>query len=106
LAETLGNVSAACRQRGMTRSLFYEYKRRFQLHGLEGLKDRPPIHKSHPMTTDPETVKRILEFSLQHPGWGCTRLSDMLKPRGISVSGPTIQNILHKHGMGTKYERC
>jgi hypothetical protein len=28
----LGNVSEACRQRGMTRTQFYEYKRRFQTH--------------------------------------------------------------------------
>jgi hypothetical protein len=35
----LGNVSAACRQRGMTRIQFYDYKRRFELQGLEGLKD-------------------------------------------------------------------
>jgi len=29
LAQTLGNVSEACRQRGMSRTQFYEYKRRF-----------------------------------------------------------------------------
>ena len=27
LAEALGNVSVACRQRGMTRTQFYDYKR-------------------------------------------------------------------------------
>ncbi|RLG35236.1 hypothetical protein DRN98_01605 [Methanosarcinales archaeon] len=80
-------------------------KRRFQTHGLEGLKDLPPIHKSHPFTTPPETVERILELSLQHPVWGCVRLSDHLKLEGISVSSPTVQNILIKHGMGSKYER-
>ncbi|MFP6869404.1 MAG: helix-turn-helix domain-containing protein, partial [Nitrospinota bacterium] len=30
LAEALGNVSEACRRRGMSRTQFYEYKRRFQ----------------------------------------------------------------------------
>jgi len=105
LAEALNNVSEACRQRGMTRTQFYEYKRRFQTHGLEGLKDLPPIHKTHPQTTPKETVDKIIELSLKHPGWGCVRLSDMLKLQGISVSSPTIQNILIKHGMGTKYER-
>jgi hypothetical protein len=63
LAEALGNITAACRQRGMHRSQFYEFKRRFQTHGLEGLKDLPPIHKSHPMTTPEEVVERILELS-------------------------------------------
>lgn len=52
-AEALGNVSEACRRRGMTRTQFYEFKRRFQTHRLEGLKDPPPIHKSHPQTTPP-----------------------------------------------------
>ena len=28
-----------------------------------------------------------------------------LKLEGISVSSPTVQNILIKHGMGSKYER-
>lgn len=46
LAEALGNVSVACRQRGMTRTQFYDYKRRFELQGLEGLKDLPPIHRA------------------------------------------------------------
>lgn len=105
LAQSLGNVSQACRQRGVSRTQFYEYKRRFQTHGLEGLKDLPPIHKSHPMTTPPEVVKRILEVSLEHPGWGCVKLSSMLKLENINVSSPTIQNILIKHNMGSKYER-
>lgn len=53
LAETLGNVSEACRQRGRVRSQFYEYKKRFQEQGLAGLKDLPPIPKDHPFTTAP-----------------------------------------------------
>lgn len=86
LAEALGNVSEACRQRGMTRTQFYEYKKRFQTHGLEGLKDLPPIHKSHPQ-------------------WGCVKLSDLLRLRGVSVSSPTVQNILIKQVLGQKYDR-
>ena len=105
LAELLGNVSGACRQRGMTRTQFYDYKRRFELQGLEGLKDLPPIHKTHPQTTPPETVERILALSLEHPAWGCVRLSERLKLDGVSVSSPTIQSILIKHQMGTKFER-
>jgi transposase InsO family protein len=105
LAERLGSVSEACRRRGMFRSQFYEFKRRFQTHGLEGLKDLPPIHRSHPMTTPPETVEVILRTGLAHPAWGCTRLSDHLKLSGISVSSPTIQSILIKNGMASRYDR-
>ena len=105
LAEKLGNVSEACRKRGISRSQFYEYKRRFQTHGFEGLVDLPPIPHSHPQTTPQEVVEKILDRSLLHPMWGCNRLSDQLQLEGISVSGPTIQKILEKNGMGSKYER-
>jgi len=37
--------------------------------------------------------------------WGCVRLSDQLKLMGISVSSPTIQKILIKRGIGSKYQR-
>jgi hypothetical protein len=105
LAESLGNVSRACRQAGMDRTSFYEFRRRFQTHGLEGLLDLPPVYHTHPQTTAPEVVERILTVSLEHPAWGCVRLSDHLKLEGIRVSSPTIQNILIKHGMASRYDR-
>ena len=63
LAQELGSVSKACKQAGMDRTSFYEWKRRFQTHGLEGLKDLPPIVKNHPQTTPPATVERVLALS-------------------------------------------
>ena len=105
LAEILGNVSEACRRRGMARTQFYEYKRRFQTHGLEGLKDLPPVPKSHPQTTPPEVVEKIRKRALKHPAWGCNRLEHLLKAERISVSSVTIQKILNEHGLGTRHER-
>lgn len=105
LAAALGNVSQACRQRGMTRTQFYEYKRRFQTHGIEGLKDLPPVHKTHPQSTPEATVQQIIQISLEHPSWGCHRISHHLKLTGNYVSGPTVQRILHKNGLSTMYDR-
>jgi transposase InsO family protein len=105
LAKALGNVSEACRRRGIDRTSFYEFKRRFQTHGFAGLKDLPPIHESHPQTTKPEIVDKIISMSFEHPSWGCDRISDMLKLEGISVSSPTVQNIFIKHDMRTMADR-
>ena len=105
LAQALGNVSEACRRRGISRTTFYEYKQRFEQDGLEGLRDLPPIPKSHPMATPDEHAGRLLEVSLEHPAWGCDRLSAHLKLEGISISGPTIQRILTKNGLRTRYDR-
>ncbi len=51
LADYLANVTEACRRKGLTRSQFYEYKRRFQTHNLEGLRALPSIARHHPFTT-------------------------------------------------------
>jgi transposase-like protein len=105
LAQALGNASAACRRAGMDRTSFYVWKRRFQTHGLAGLKDFSTAHHSHPQTTPPEVVERLLAVSEEHPAWGCNKLSDYLKLQSVSVSAPTVQAILTKHGRGSKYER-
>ncbi|SDG38086.1 helix-turn-helix domain-containing protein [Roseospirillum parvum] len=68
LAQELGNVAEACRQRGMDRTSFYEWKRRFQTQGLDGLKDLPRIHKSHPQTTPPEIVEKIKALANDETG--------------------------------------
>ena len=70
LAGRLGNVTEACRRGGIDRTSFYDWKRRFQLQGLDGLKDLPPIARSHPMTTAPEVVARTEELALAHPAYG------------------------------------
>ena len=105
LAKELGNVAEACRRRGLDRTSFYEWKRRFQTQGFAGLKDLPPIHKSHPQTTPPETVARIRELALEHPAYGCNRIEAMLSLEGKRVSAITIQKILNDAGLGTKYDR-
>jgi transposase InsO family protein len=105
LAQELGSVSKACRQAGMDRTSFYEWKRRFQTHGLAGLKDLPPIPKSHPATTPEPVQERIVELALQHPTRGCDFLSAQLALEGITVSGVTVQSILNKRGLGSRYER-
>jgi len=105
LAKELGNVAEACRQRGLDRTSFYEWKRRFQTQGFAGLKDLPPIHKSHPQTTPPETVERIKALALEHPAYGCNRHEALLALEGIRVSSITIQKILNENGLGTRVDR-
>ena len=105
LAKELGNVAEACRQRGLDRTSFYEWKRRFQTQGFEGLKDLPPIHKSHPQTTPEPVLVRIREMALAHPAYGCNRFEAMLALEGVRVSSITIQKILNDNGLGRKSDR-
>jgi transposase-like protein len=105
LAERLGNVAEACRRGGVERTSFYDWKRRFQTHGLDGLKDLPPVAKSHPMTTPPEVAARIEGLALEHPAYGCNRIEAMLALEGRRVSAITVQKILNDKGLGSRHER-
>jgi len=105
LARELGSVTEACRRAGIDRTSFYEWKRRFQTLGWEGLKDLPPAIKNHPQTTTQETVDRVLDIALQHPHWGCNKISDDLEREGISLSSVTVQNVLIKHQLGSRGAR-
>lgn len=59
LVESLRDVSETCRLLGVSGTQFYEYKRRFQTHEIEGAKVLPPISKSHLLTTPYEQVEPI-----------------------------------------------
>lgn len=105
MARTIGNVSVACRETGVDRTRFYAWRRRYAEQGFEGLKDRPPVHRSHPQATPSEVIERIRGLALEHPAWGCGRISAHLRLDGVSVSSPTAQAILIRHGMGTRMQR-
>lgn len=105
LAEELGNVTEACRKLGVSRTQFYVYKQRYEAQGLDGLRDLPPIPHSHPDATPLDIEELVLRLSLKHPAWGCDRLSELLDRKSISLSSQTVQNILNRHGMGTRRDR-
>lgn len=42
---------------------------------------------------------------MEKPAWGSNRISDHLALAGVAVSFPTVQHILNKQGLGTRYER-
>ena len=105
LAEKLGNVSKACQMHKVSRSQFYEYKRAFQLHGLDGLVDKPPIPGGHPNELTDEVKQKIIALSLKHPTYGQQHIADQLALEGISVSASSVRNLWIKQDMETRYKR-
>lgn len=105
LAEKLGNVSKACQMHKVSRSQFYEYKRAFQLHGLDGLIDKPPVPGSHPNELTDEIKQKIIDLSLKHPAYGQQRIADHLALEGIAVCATSIRNLWIKQDMETRYKR-
>ena len=58
--EISGNVAATARYYGISRQLFYVWKRRYEERGLEGLRPRSHRPKRSPRATKTEVVGKII----------------------------------------------
>jgi len=75
-AEELGNVSAACRELGISRTVFYRWKQRFILYGTDGLHPRRTEERpGRPPQLETVTERQVIATALAWPTWGPQRLS-------------------------------
>lgn len=86
LAEFLQNVSKVCKINGCSRQHFYDIKKAYEEHGLEGLREksrRKPCIKNR---VAPEVEESVIQMAFEFPAYGQLRVSNELRKRGILVS--------------------
>jgi transposase InsO family protein len=94
--EITGNVALTCRYYGISRQCFYTWKRRYDAHGLDGLRDRS--HRPHvsPGTTRTEVVGKII-YLRQHYHFGPAKIAMYLaRYHDISISQSGVWRILKR----------
>lgn len=104
-AQRLQNVAEACRLYCISRTQFYEFKRRYKLYGIRGLYDRPPVAKSHPLKISVDVVEQIKAVALLHSDAGYHKIKKYLNVAGISVSAISIQKYLSQENLSTQHDR-
>jgi transposase len=105
-AQELGNVSAACRELGVSRSLYYQLRGRFQRYGADGLHPtRRRSRPGRPAQLGAVAERQVLALALSWPTWGPRQLSDQLALRGVRVAESTVYRALRRHGLGTRQKR-
>ena len=106
LAKELNNVSKACKVMGYSRQQFYEIKRNYQIHGIEGLIDKIPGAKGpHPNRVSEEIEKAILDYSLECPTHGPLRVAQELALKGIQVSSGGVRGVWSRHNLLSRFDR-
>ncbi len=94
------SISDACTAYAVSRQTWYKWKRRYNVYGIDGLKNqsrKPHNIKNVKVTKDIEKI--ILELRLNNR-FGPMRIRFRLKRKyGISLGTKTIYNILKRHNL-------
>jgi transposase InsO family protein len=105
LAEYLQNISQACKINGVSRQHFYDIKKAYEEHGLEGPREksrRKPCIKNR---VAPEVEEAVVNMVYEYPAYGQTRVANELRKRGVLVSGGGVRSIWVRHGLETFKKR-
>ena len=94
------NMSALCREYGISRKTGYKWLARYREGGLAGLQERSRRPHHSPNRTAPEVEQVIVQARERHPAWGGRKLKRWLDNRGYgSIPAPsTVTEILRRHG--------
>jgi hypothetical protein len=105
-AEQLGNVSEACRRHGMSRTVFYRLRTRFEQYGPDGVHPkRRQARRGRPPAIAVQTERRVIAFALAWPTCGPQWYSDQLARDGVPVAPVTVWRLLRRQQLGTRAAR-
>jgi transposase InsO family protein len=98
-ATETGNVSKTCRHFGISREIFYRWKRAYETHGDAALINQKPCPENPKLRTPPEIEEKILYLRGTYH-LGQLRISWYLKRyHGILISAGGVYGVLKRNGM-------
>ena len=105
LADELANVSAACRQMGISRTRYYEWRAIVARFGLAALMPKERRAPQLPNATPTHVVEELLTLAVLEPTLGCRQYADRLADRHYTIGKTTVQKHLVDHGLGRRAQR-
>lgn len=94
------NLSALCREFGVTRPTAYKWIKRFKKKGYGGLEEESRRPHSAPYATAEDVVVAIVEARTKHPRWGAKKLVGLLRAEfgELTPSESTVERVLRRFG--------
>lgn len=100
-------VSTACREAGISRTLFYRWQTRLSHYGVDGLHPRRLRARPGPAPRLlPQVERRLLAVAIAEATWGAARLAAYAQRLWrLRVAPSTVQRLLRRHGLATRRQR-
>ena len=96
------NLSALCREHGISRKTGYKWTRRYQSRGQDGLQEQSRRPANSPYRVCYAIRRAIIDYARRFPDWGPKKLLVILRsnnPEWDIPSRTTLYNILKKEGL-------
>ena len=95
-------MSAVCREFGISRKTGYKIYNRYKEIGLQGLSDRSRRPYRHANQLPFQIEKLIVQLRKEHPSWGAPKIREKLRRMCEGISLPaisTVHAVLDRHGL-------
>ncbi len=102
------NMSAVCREFGISRKTGYKIFNRYKDFGLAGLQDRTPRPHRYANQLPFQVEKAILQIKQDRPSWGAPKIREKLTRQFPMIRPPaksTVHAVLDRHGLVKRRKR-
>jgi len=98
------NLSALCREFGISRPTGYLWRKRYrEANSVAGLEERSRRPRHSPQRTPAAVEAQVVELRRRY-GWGGKKLQVLLEREGIQLSVSTVNRILRRKGQLGEYQ--
>jgi transposase len=106
-AQVHGNVSAVCRELGISRTVFYRWRQRLERYGVDGVHPRRRrAQAGRPVAMAPDVERLVLGIAISAATWGCRRIAAYLaRTWRVRLAPSTVQRLLRRVGLATRRAR-
>ena len=91
------SMAELCREFGISRPVGYEWLRRYEAGGVEGIAERSRRPQHSPRRKQEAIEQQVIALRRRYPDWGARKLRVLLKEQGVELGRNTIHRILLRH---------